>query len=65
MRYEAFGRVKAGADLLHIGSVEAKSDALARTYAHATYDEEDWDRLVVVRADDLLEVTDEPMAGIR
>ena len=58
MRYEVFGRVNAGDDLVAIGHVDAPSDRLARTYAHTTYDEEDWERLVVVRREHLLDATD-------
>ncbi|MDF9748512.1 phenylacetic acid degradation PaaB family protein [Natrinema sp. S1CR25-10] len=58
MKYEVFARINQGDDTIHIGNVTAKSDRLAKMYAHNTFDEEDWDRLVVVREDDVLEVTD-------
>lgn len=68
MKYEVFARLNAGDDLLNIGTVDADTDRLARTYAKSTYDEEDWDRLVVVRQEYLLEVKgdqrpDAPSAG--
>lgn len=56
-RYEVFGRINQGDDLLHIGNVSAQNDRLARTYAHTTFDEEDWEDLLVVRSDHLMEVS--------
>lgn len=56
MKYEVFARISAGDDLVHVGSVDAESDRLARSYAPTTYDEEDWDYMVVVRREDLIEV---------
>lgn len=56
MKYEVFTRISAGDDLLHVGSVEAPNDRLARIYAHSAYDEEDWDYMAVVHTEDLLEV---------
>lgn len=56
MKYEVFARISAGDDLVHVGSVDAESDRLARSYARTTYDEEDWDYMVVVRREDLIEV---------
>ena len=58
MKYEVFARIKAGDDLINVGSVDAPSDRLAKVYAYRTYDEEDWDRLAVVRREDLLDATD-------
>lgn len=62
MKFEVFTRIKAGDDLLHVGSLEAPNDRLARIYAHSTYDEEDWDYMAVVHTDDLLEVSGEGLA---
>ncbi|ADJ16482.1 hypothetical protein [Halalkalicoccus jeotgali] len=59
MKYEVFARINQGDETLHIGNVRAQSDRLARMYAHNTFDEEDWDYLAVVRAEDLIEVTGE------
>lgn len=56
MRYEVFARINPGDDLLHIGTVDAASDRLAKSHARTTYDEEDWDAMVVVRSPDLLDV---------
>jgi len=60
-RYEVFARKNEGDDTLHLGNVRAKSDRLAKMYAHNTFDEEAWDYLAVVRADDLLEVKPQAM----
>ncbi|WP_144926288.1 phenylacetic acid degradation PaaB family protein [Halorubrum salsamenti] len=59
MKYEVFARVNQGDDTIHIGNVTAKSDRLAKVYARNTFNEEDWDRLAVVREDQLLDVTGE------
>jgi 1,2-phenylacetyl-CoA epoxidase PaaB subunit len=56
MKYHVFTRLNAGDDLMHVGNVHADSDRLAKLYAHETYDEEDWDLMVVVREENLLEV---------
>lgn len=61
MKYEVFARIGPGDDLIHVGNVEADTDRLARTYARTTFDEEDWDRLVVVRREHVIEVTGEGM----
>lgn len=57
MKYEVFARINAGDDLINVGNLEAESDRLAKIYAHRTYDEEDWDRLVVVRREHVLDAT--------
>lgn len=66
MKYEVFARVNQGDDTIHIGNVTAKSDRLAKVYARNTFNEEDWDRLAVVREDDLLDVEGEakPTVGV-
>jgi len=66
MKYEVFARVNQGDDTIHIGSVTAKSDRLAKVYARNTFNEEDWDRLAVVREGHLLDVEGEakPMVGV-
>ena len=56
MKYEVFARIDPGEELAHIGNVAADSDALAKSFARATFDEEAWDRLAVVRREHLLEV---------
>ena len=65
MNYHVFTRINAGDDLMHVGTVQADSDRLARIYAHRTYDEEDWDFIGVVREENLLEVDPQPIAGGR
>jgi 1,2-phenylacetyl-CoA epoxidase PaaB subunit len=65
MKYHVFTRVNAGDDLMHVGTVQADSDRLARIYAHRTYDEEDWDFIGVVREENLIEVEEQPIAGGR
>lgn len=56
MKYEVFARIRPGDEITHIGCVEADSDALAKSFARTTFDEEDWDYMGVVRRDHLLEV---------
>jgi hypothetical protein len=65
MKYHVFTRVNAGDDLMHVGTVQADSDRLARIYAHRTYDEEDWEFIGVVREENLIEVKEGPIAGGR
>lgn len=65
MKYHVFTRTNAGDDLMHVGTVQADSDRLARIYAHRTYDEEDWDFIGVVREENLIEVEEQPIAGGR
>jgi 1,2-phenylacetyl-CoA epoxidase PaaB subunit len=65
MKYHVFTRISAGDDLMHVGTVQADSDRLARIYAHRTYDEEDWDFIGVVREENLIEVDPQPIAGGR
>ncbi|MBB6646362.1 phenylacetic acid degradation PaaB family protein [Halobellus ruber] len=65
MKYHVFTRINAGDDLMHVGTVQADSDRLARIYAHRTYDEEDWDFIGVVREENLIEVEERPIPGGR
>ena len=65
MNYHVFTRINAGDDLMHVGTVQADSDRLARIYAHRTYDEEDWEFIGVVRDENLIEVEEQPIAGGR
>lgn len=51
--YDVFTRIKRGDDLVHIGSVEAESEQLAKVYAAFTYDEEKWVEMVVVKRDQI------------
>jgi hypothetical protein len=57
MKYEVFARINAGDDLINVGNVEAVNDRLAKVYAYRTFDEEEWDRLVVVRREHVLDAT--------
>jgi 1,2-phenylacetyl-CoA epoxidase PaaB subunit len=57
LNYEVLTRINPGDDLIHVGSVEAPSDKLARNYADTTYDEEDWSMMVLVKREDLIRVT--------
>jgi 1,2-phenylacetyl-CoA epoxidase PaaB subunit len=52
--YDVFTRIKRGNDLTHVGTVEAKTDDLAKTYAGYVYDEEDWVEMYVVRRDNMV-----------
>lgn len=56
MKYEVFARISAGDDTIHIGSIDAPNDRLAKLYARDTYDEEDWNYFAVVQADDIHEI---------
>ncbi|MDT3437744.1 phenylacetic acid degradation PaaB family protein [Haloarcula sp. 1CSR25-25] len=62
MKYEVFARIRAGDELLHVGNVDAPNDKLVKTYAKTTFDEEDWDRMVAVPREELIEVTEAQMA---
>ncbi|OMP67291.1 hypothetical protein [Domibacillus epiphyticus] len=51
--YDVFTRIKRGDDLVHIGSVEAETEELAKVYASFTYDEEKWVEMLVVKRDQI------------
>ncbi|HEY3086102.1 MAG TPA: hypothetical protein VGK28_11655 [Candidatus Dormibacteraeota bacterium] len=52
--YEVFAR-KTRVDPLHlVGSVVAPDDDLAMAYARATYDEERWCEMAIVRKDNVI-----------
>ncbi|BCU80593.1 hypothetical protein JIR001_03760 [Polycladomyces abyssicola] len=51
--FDVFARVKRGDNLIHIGTVEAETEDLAKVYATFTYDEEDWVEMCVIRRDQL------------
>lgn len=55
-KYHVFTRLNAGDDIIHVGTVQADSDRLAKLYAHETFDEEDWQLMAVVADGNLLEV---------
>jgi len=46
--YEVFARKSHEEPLLHVGSVNAPNDELARVYAWTAYDEEKWVEMCVV-----------------
>jgi 1,2-phenylacetyl-CoA epoxidase PaaB subunit len=51
--FDVFARIKRGDDLIHIGTVKAETEELAKVYATFTYDEEDWVEMCVIRRDQL------------
>ena len=54
LEYEVFAR-KARVDPLHlVGSVVAPDDDLAMAYARATYDEERWCEMAIVRKENVI-----------
>jgi 1,2-phenylacetyl-CoA epoxidase PaaB subunit len=54
--YDVFTRIKRGNDLIHIGTVEAETDDLAKVYATYVYDEEDWIEMCVIRRDHIVHI---------
>lgn len=64
MRYEVFARINKGDETIHIGTVTAETDRLAKVYARTTFDEEDWDYLAVVRREALVEVPTGPIEEV-
>ena len=57
MKYEVFARINPGDELIHVGNIDASTDRLARSYARSTFDEEDWDHMIAVAREDIVEVT--------
>jgi 1,2-phenylacetyl-CoA epoxidase PaaB subunit len=56
VEYEVFAR-KTRLEALHqVGSVVAPDDDLAAAYARATYDEERWIEMAIVRKDHVIEL---------
>jgi len=62
MKYEVFARIRAGDELIHLGNVDAPNDKLVKTYAKTTFDEENWDRMIAVPREDIVEVASAQMA---
>lgn len=62
MKYEVFARLNAGDDTVHIGRVEADTDALAKSFARTTFDEEDWEYMAVVSREHIHEVEQDRIA---
>jgi 1,2-phenylacetyl-CoA epoxidase PaaB subunit len=56
VEYEVFARKTRIEPLHQVGSVVAPDDDLAVAYARATYDEERWVEMAIVRKDDIIEL---------
>ena len=54
VEYEVFARKTRVEPLHQVGSVVAPDDDLAMAYARATYDEERWCEMAIVRKDDVI-----------
>ncbi len=54
VEYEVFARKTRGEPLHQVGSVVAPDDDLAIAYARATYDEERWVEMAIVRREDMI-----------
>jgi 1,2-phenylacetyl-CoA epoxidase PaaB subunit len=54
--YEVFARKNHEEPLMHVGSVNASNDELARVYAWTAYDEEKWVEMCVVRRHEVIPV---------
>ena len=54
VEYEVFARKTRGEPLHQVGSVVAPADDLAVAYARATYDEERWIEMAIVRKEDMI-----------
>lgn len=52
--YDVFSRINRGDDLMHIGTVEANNDDLARVYARYIYDEEKWMEMFIVKRENMI-----------
>jgi 1,2-phenylacetyl-CoA epoxidase PaaB subunit len=56
VEYEVFARKTRLEPLRQVGSVVAPDDDLAAAYARATYDEERWVEMAIVRKDHVIEL---------
>jgi 1,2-phenylacetyl-CoA epoxidase PaaB subunit len=56
VEYEVFARKTRAEPLHQVGSVVAPDNDLAVAYARATYDEERWVEMAIVRKDDIIEL---------
>ena len=56
VEYEVFARKTRLEALRQVGSVVAPDDDLAAAYARATYDEERWIEMAIVRKDHVIEL---------
>lgn len=55
--YEVFARKTHEEPLMHVGSVNATDDELAKVYAWTTYDEENWVEMCVVPRASVIQIT--------
>lgn len=55
--YEVFARKTHDDPLLHVGSINASDDELAKAYAWTMYDEENWVEMCVVPRAAVIQVT--------
>ncbi|RMD90028.1 MAG: hypothetical protein D6813_09780 [Calditrichaeota bacterium] len=55
--YEVFARKSHEEPLMHVGSVNAPDDELAKVYAWSTYDEENWVEMCVVPRKAIIQVS--------
>ncbi|RMF66415.1 MAG: hypothetical protein D6743_06405 [Calditrichaeota bacterium] len=55
--YEVFARKTHQDPMMHVGSVNAADDELAKVYAWTMYDEENWVEMCVVPRDAVIQVT--------
>ena len=56
VEYEVFARKSREEPLRQVGSVVAPDDDLAMAYARATYDEERWCEMAIVRKENVIEL---------
>jgi len=56
LEYEVFARKTRAEPLHQVGSVVAPDDDLAMAYARATYDEERWCEMAIVRKEHVIEL---------
>lgn len=54
--YEVFARKNHEEPLMHVGSVNAPNDDLAKVHAWTAYDEETWVEMCVVRRQEVIPV---------
>lgn len=57
--YEVFARKSHQEPLMHVGSLNASDDELAKVYAWTMYDEENWVEMCVVPRDSVVQVSHE------
>lgn len=55
--YEVFARKTHKEPLMHVGSINAADDDLAKVYAWTMYDEESWVEMCVAPRDAFIQVT--------